>query len=134
MDATEFNPYNSKPLRPDMFRLPEITELSMKVVPFTAPQFKHLKSHLEKYKQALEITIITNGPIPARGATPVLYINGTMVSHYTKGKKENEYRFYLFEWKRLKKESPIKWGWDNDLPEDIRETKFYYKPPSEKQP
>lgn len=128
MDATEFDPYNSKPFRQEMFRLPEIRELSMKVGPFTAPKFKHLKSHFEEYKQALDITIFTDGPIPARGATPVLYINGFVVSYYTKGKKDNEYHFYFFEWQQLKKESPIKWGWDNDLPEDIMETKFYYKP------
>ena len=132
MDATEFNPYNSRPLRPEMFRLPAIKELSMKVVAFTPPKFKHVTSYLEKYKQALEITIITEGPIPARAATPVLYIGNIKVSYYKAGKRENEYHFYAFDWQKLKSGTPITWGWDNDLPEHIQPTKFYYEAPPAK--
>jgi hypothetical protein len=126
MDATDFNQYNSSPLHPEAFRLPAIKELSMKVVKFTPPKFEYLKSHLEKYREALEITIFTEAPIPARAATPVLYIGNAKVSYYTAGKRDNEYHFYAFEWKKMP-DSPIGWGWDNDKPEMIQKTKFYYR-------
>ena len=126
MDATEFNQHNSRPLHPEAYKLPAIKELSMKVVKFTPPKFEHLKSDLEKYKEALEITVITEAPIPARAATPVLYIGNTKVSYYIKGQRDNEYLFYAFEWNKLP-ESPIGWGWDNDEPEAIQKTRFNYK-------
>lgn len=122
MDATEFNQQNSNP---GAFRLPPIKELSMKVVKFSPPKFEHLRSYLEKYKEALEITVITEAPIPARAATPVLYIGNKKVSYYVKGKRENEYLFYAFDWNKLP-ESPIGWGWDSDKEEAIQKTKFSY--------
>lgn len=132
MDATEFNSYNSGHLRPELFRLPAIKELSMKVVAFTPPKFEHLRSYLEKYKEALEITIVTEGPIPTRAATPVLYIGNMKVSYYKAGKRENEYHFYAFDWQKLKDGTPVAWGWDNDPPENIQQTKFYYEAPQGK--
>ena len=124
MDATEFNQHNSRPS--EAYKLPAIKELSMKVVKFTPPKFEHVRSYLENYKEALEITIITEAPIPARAATPVLYIGNMKVSYYIKGKKDNEYHFYAFELNKLP-EAPIGWGWSDDKPEAIRKTKFSYK-------
>jgi len=125
MDATEFNQYNQTPLRPEQFRLPKILSLKSEWVKFTPPKFKHLKSHLEKYKEALQITIVTDGPIPARAATPLLFIGEFKVDYYTPGKKENEYYFYFFEAKKLKGKTPVRWGWNNDPAEIIEETGFY---------
>jgi hypothetical protein len=124
MDATEFNQYNQTPLYPEQFRLPKILSLESEWVKFTAPKFKHLKSHLEKYKEALQITIVTDGPIPARALTPVFFIGDYKAGYYMPGKKANEYHFYLFEFKKLKGKIPVRWGWNNDPPEKREDTGF----------
>lgn len=86
--AAEFNQYNSRPLRLEQFELPAIKDIQIRMVDFKPPKFKHIKSYLEKYNDALEITIVTEGPIPPRAATPVLYIAGAKISYYTIGKKK----------------------------------------------
>ena len=125
MDATEFNNYNKRPLYPDGTQLPKIISLTSEWVKFEPPKFKHLKSHLEKYKEALLITIITEGPIPARALTPVLFIGTFKAGYYIRGKKENEYLFYLFDLKGLTGKMPVRWGWNNDNAELLEDTGFY---------
>lgn len=102
------------------------------MVDFKPPKFKHIKSYLEKYNNALEITIVTEGQIPPRAATPVLYMADAKISYYTIGKKENEYLFYAFEWKKMKEGEVIQWGWDNDPTKRIQKTKFHLQIPQQK--
>ena len=78
----------------------------------------------KKYKEALQITIVTDGPIPARALTPVFFIGDYKAGYYMPGKKANEYHFYLFEFKKLKGKIPVRWGWNNDPPEKREDTGF----------
>jgi hypothetical protein len=126
MDATEFNAYNQHHGPLVQFELPPIKTLTIKRVKFTPPKFKNIQSSLSKYKEAIEITIVTEKPIPVRAATPVLYIGKVKVSYYVPGKATNEYRFYAFEIDQLKDNDPIIWGWNNDPVVNLNQTKFSY--------
>jgi hypothetical protein len=129
MDATEFNAYNHYPGPLVNFQLPVILELSIKQVNFKAPAYKNIKSSLAKYKEAIEIRIITSQPIPPRAAAAVLIIGKVVVSHYIPGKAANEYLFYAFDLKKLKENELIYWAWSNESVDRHAPTKFYYKAP-----
>ena len=115
MDSTEFN--QSRPLDPRLFELPKIISLKMKLVDFTAPKLKTFKSHLSRYKRAVEITVVTDQPIPIRNIAPAIYIGNTPTLHSVGGKSINEYKFYLFNFEKLKQDEPLLWGWVNDSPQ-----------------
>lgn len=114
MDSTEFNQH--RPLDPRLSELPKIVSLKMKVVKFTAPKLKTFTSRLSKYKRAVEITITTDKPIPIRDVAPAIYVGDSPAGHFEKGKGTNEYKFYVFNFDKLKQGEIIRWGWVNDPP------------------
>lgn len=124
MDSTEFNQH--RPLDPRLFELPKIISLKMKLVSFSAPKLKTFKSSLSEYKEALEITIVTEGPIPIRNVPPAIFIGDIVSKHLEEGKGVHEYKFYIFEFKKLKPRETIKWGWINDAPEKANGTGYTY--------
>ncbi|HPH84017.1 MAG TPA: hypothetical protein PLC48_01110 [Ferruginibacter sp.] len=127
MDSTDFNAANEQPLYPERFALPPIKTLKIKIVDFKAPDFKNIKSSLSGKKQAAEISIITDTPIPARAASPILYLGNNKTGYYKLGEKKNEYLFYAFDFEKISADEPIGWGWNNDLPENIQKTSFQFK-------
>jgi|SRR6186713_665075 len=114
MDSTEFNQY--RPLDPRLFELPKIISLKMKLIDFKAPKLKTFTSSLSKYKRAIEITIVTDKPIPIRNIAATIYIGNTAAIHSEEGKGTNEYKFYVFDFEKLKQDEIISWGWINDPP------------------
>jgi hypothetical protein len=130
MDSTEFNAHNNYPGPLVNFQLPVILELTINLVNFKAPKFKNIQSSLAKYKEAMEIRIITSQPIPARAASPVLQIGDVIASHYITGIKPNEYLFYAFDIKHLKEGDPIFFKWINEpINSKVNATKFKYQAP-----
>jgi hypothetical protein len=114
MDSTEFNQY--RPRDPRLFELPKIISLKMKLVDFKAPKLKTFTSRLSKYKRAVVITIVTEGPIPIRDISPTIYIGNIPSKHSEESKGTNEYKFYVFNFEKIKPGERILWGWANDPP------------------
>jgi len=88
----------------------------MKLIDFKAPKLKTFTSSLSKYKRAIEITIVTDKPIPIRNIAATIYIGNTAAIHSEEGKGTNEYKFYVFDFEKLKQDEIISWGWINDPP------------------
>ena len=124
MDSTEFNQY--RPLDPRLFKLPKIISLKMKLIDFKAPKLKTFTSRLSKYKRAIEITIVTDSPIPIRNIAPAIYIGNALTIHSEEGKAKNEYKFYIFDFEKLKQNEPILWGWVNEPPANRISTGFNF--------
>ena len=110
------------------FKLPQIENIEIKLIPYEAPKLRCFKSSFSKYSQAIEFIITTDAPIPVRALSPVLYIGEIPL---TEGEtiKENLYRFLAFEINQLKDNTPIYFGWQGDRKEQLRKTKFVYKRP-----
>jgi hypothetical protein len=56
------------------FKLPQIENIEIKLIPYEAPKLRYFKSSFSKYSQAIEFLITTDAPIPVRALSPVLYI------------------------------------------------------------
>jgi hypothetical protein len=110
------------------FKLPQIENIEIKLIPHEAPKLRYFKSSFSKYSQAIEFLITTDAPIPVRALSPVLYI-GEMPLTEGETIKENSYRFLAFEINELKDNTPIYFGWQGDRKEQPRKTKFVYKRP-----
>ena len=110
------------------FKLPQIENIEIKLIPYEVPKLRYFKSSFSKYSQAIEFLITTDAPIPVRALSPVLYI-GEMPLTEGETIKENSYRFLAFEINELKDNTPIYFGWQGDRKEHLRKTKFVYKRP-----
>jgi hypothetical protein len=110
------------------FKLPQIENIEIKLIPYEAPKLRYFKSSFSKYSQAIEFLITTDAPIPVRALSPVLYI-GEIPLAEGETIKENSYRFLAFEINELKDNTPIYFGWQGDRKEQLRKTKFVYKRP-----
>lgn len=110
------------------FQLPQIKDIKIKLIPYKPPKLRYFKSSFSKYSKAIEFTVLTDGPIPVRALSPVLYVGKIPVIEGG-AIKENVYRFLAFETDKLKDNEPIYFGWHGD-PEELRtKTKFTYKKP-----
>ena len=107
------------------WELPEIRKLEIRRVPFMARELKNFTSRLANHREAIEFLVQTDGPIPARGSGPALYVGDTAV---TEGGlvEDNQYQFLAFEPDQLTPGAPISLGWTGDPPEDRKETRYRY--------
>jgi hypothetical protein len=110
------------------FKLPQIENIEIKLIPYEAPKLRYFKSSFSKFSRAIEIIITTDAPIPVRALSPVLYIGETSLTE-SEIIKENSYRFLAFEINELKDNTPIYFGWQGDRKEQLSKTKFVYKKP-----
>jgi hypothetical protein len=106
--------------------LPRITQLSIRRVPFDAPRLRHFESSLSRYKEAVELTVEVDGPIPTRGYGPALFIGDVEVSH-SERLGATTWRFLAFEPQLLKRGAPISWGWMKDPAEQRLRTAFHFQ-------
>ena len=111
-------------LRP-RWELPEIRELSIRRVPFKARELRNFKSRLARRGDAIEFVVETDGPIPARGSGPALFVGDTPV---VEGGlvEDNLYRFLAFDPDTLEQGAAISFGWTDDPPEDRKATRFRF--------
>jgi hypothetical protein len=108
------------------FQLPQIKDLKIKEIPYKPPKLRYFQSSSSKYSKAIEFTVTTDGPIPVRALSPVLYV-GKIPIIEGGPIKVNLYRFLAFETNKLKLNEPIYFGWFGD-PQGLRiKTKFIYK-------
>lgn len=110
------------------FQLPQIKEIMIKEIPYNHPKLRYFKSSSSKYSKAIEFTVTTDGAIPVRALSPVLYV-GKIPIIEGGAIKENIYRFLAFETNEFKDNEPIYFGWYGDQ-EGLRiKTNFTYKKP-----
>ena len=110
------------------FRLPQIKDIKIKEIPYKPPKLRYFKSSSSKYSKAIEFTVTTDGPIPVRALSPVLYVGKIPVIE-SEAIKENVYRFFAFETNELKDNEQIYFGWYGESEEQRLKTKFTYRKP-----
>jgi len=108
------------------FGLPEILDIEIRRVPFAAPKRRNFESALARYKEAIEFTVRTDRPIPARALGPVLYVGDTPVTECAPV-ETNTYRFFAFAPRALKRGAPISLGWSGEAPSERKATGFVFE-------
>jgi hypothetical protein len=111
-----------------LWKLPDIMEIKIKLIPYQPPKLRHFKSYLSRYSKAIEFLVKTNGPIPIRALSPVLYVGNVPVTESGRV-KENVLRFLAFELAQLKDGEAISLGWIGQTKDTRIQTKFQYKTP-----
>jgi hypothetical protein len=112
-----------EPLKPD---LPRLRNLRIRRIAFEAPKHEHLRSSLERYHEAIEFIVETDGPVPARDYGPALFVGDVEVNQ-SERIDETTWRLLAFDQTRLSLGAPISWGWMKD-PERLRQrTPFRYE-------
>jgi hypothetical protein len=114
--------------RPD-WRLPEVIDIKIRLLPYHAPRLRHFKSKFAKYNQAVEFLVKTDGSIPARALSPAIFVDNVQI---IEGEivDRNTIRFLSFEPDQLQEDAPILLGWQDDPKELRKRTKFRFHQPS----
>jgi hypothetical protein len=111
--------------QPELWTLPDILELSIRRIPYTAPERRYGKSLFAGYNEAIEFTVYTDQPFPDRAVTPILYVGDEPVTEGFSTDDKTVYRYLAFEFDRLEKGAPISIGWPgHNTPR--QKTRFQY--------
>ena len=90
--------------------LPEILAVESALRTYRKPRFRTRASELVEVDKAVEITVETAEPIPERALGPVLRIGRIEVTE-SERVGDNRYRFYAYDFDKLKAGTPIRLGW-----------------------
>jgi hypothetical protein len=114
--------------RPD-WKLPEVIDLQIKLIPYRAPRLRHFKSRFAKYNKAIEFLVKTDGSIPARALSPALFVDDVRIIE-GETVDRNTTRFLSFELDQLQEGAAISFGWEDDPKELRQRTKFLFHQPT----
>src|SRR5262249_27624169 len=115
--------------------LPGIVNIESRAVSYAVPKIFFVGSERREVRQAVEITVQTDAPIPARAISPVIFVGGTpIVEMETVGR--NLYKFYAIEPSQLQQGAAIAFGWPemgrggaiSPAPDQLVATNFRYRP------
>jgi hypothetical protein len=96
--------------RADIWRLPTILDFTAVMVRYSSPLIRYEGQKRIRRKEAVEILVKTDGPIPERALSPILMVGDEPVSDY-EFVEENLYRFYGFEAQNLREDAPVSLEW-----------------------
>ena len=116
-------------LRPHL-GLPRPVSVTARLVSFEPPRHRHFDSALPRLERTVELLVETDGPIPARGLSPVLYVGEVPVTEVV-ADDETHYRFVAMEPERLREGAPITLGWSGMPVSDGVATGASFVAPSE---
>lgn len=109
---------------PDITFLPEVIGIEAKRRRYRKPRYRAQGSAVEEVREAVEITIETSAPFPQRALGPVLLVGRVELSE-SERVGPNRYRFYAYDYDRLKEGSAIRIGWFSQ-PRPRRQTGFRF--------
>jgi hypothetical protein len=90
--------------------LPRIVSVSTRLADYAVPKIFFVGTERKEVRRALEITVQTDAPIPARAISPVIWIGDAPVREMeTVG--PNQYRFYALDPAPLRDGAAIAFGW-----------------------
>jgi hypothetical protein len=110
---------------PDITFLPEVVAVEAALRAYRKQRFRTRVSELVEVDKAVEITVETAEPIPERALGPVLVI-GRMELTESERIGPNRYRFYAYDFEKLKDGAPIRIGWFGQ-PRDRKDTGFRFE-------
>lgn len=100
--------------RPD-HRLPRILRVSTTRAAFDPPPRRNFDSALAPVPDTVEFLIETDGPIPVRALSPVLYVGDTPVTEVS-ADDDRHYRFVALRPASLRDGAPLVLGWSGQTP------------------
>ncbi len=109
---------------PDISFLPEVIGVESAFRRYRKPRYRARGSEVVPVEEAVEITVTTAAPFPERALGPVVLIGSTQVTE-SERIGENRYRFYAYDFEKLKEGAPIRIGWFG-LPRPRRQTGFRF--------
>lgn len=90
--------------------LPRIVNVTTRLATYDVPKIFYVGPEKKEVRRALEITVQTDAPIPARAVSPVIWIGDAPVAEMeTVG--ANRYRFYALDPALLRDGAAIAFGW-----------------------
>jgi hypothetical protein len=98
---------------PRLWDLPRVLNIDVRLVSYGTPKIFLVGPEKREIRQAVEITVQTAEPIPARAISPVLFVgNAEVVEMEDLGR--NRYKFYALEPARLEQGAAIAFGWSDE--------------------
>jgi hypothetical protein len=116
-------PEPSRP-EPDISFLPDVLAVEAALRTYRKPRYRARGSEIVEVKAAVEITVTTAAPFPERALGPMLLIGAAQVTE-SERVGPNRYRFYAYDFERLKDGAPIRVGWFGQ-PRPRRQTGFRF--------
>jgi len=111
----------------DLWHLPQIMGVAFVYVQYAQPQFDYVAGQRLDYQAAVEILVATDGQLPLRAWSPVLFVGSTAISKF-KAHSETLYRFIAYDYSRLQSGDVISFGWPQ-FPDWKEPSQFVYQPP-----
>jgi len=120
-DAQQPEPRKAEP---DISSLPEVVEVESAFRTYRKPRYRARGSEVVPVEEAVEITVTTAAPFPERALGPVVLIGSAQVTE-SERIGPNRYRFYAYDFDKLKEGAPIRIGWFGQ-PRPRRQTGFRF--------
>jgi hypothetical protein len=106
--------------------LPMIIGVEAVRVRYDRPRVYYAHRQRRKAREAVEIMVRTAGRLPIASISPALFVGGVPLVEY-EGAGPNRYRFFAFEFSKLRRGDPISLGWPYSLERKVR-SNFRYQP------
>jgi hypothetical protein len=105
--------------------LPMIIGVKAVRVRYERPRVYYLRRQRLRAREAVEIMVRTADRLPIASISPALFVGEVPLVEY-EGVGRNQYRFFAFEFAKLRRGDPISLGWPYS-PKRVR-TNFRYQP------
>lgn len=115
--------------RPD-FALPRVVRVSSRRAQFDPPPPRNFDSELPRGEATVEIVVETDGPMPIRALSPVLYVGAVPVTEMS-AEDDTHYLFVALRPNELADGSPISLGWCGQSADETQDTTFRYQAPAD---
>ncbi len=124
-DAGQQEPTRQRPT----LRMPNLTGIRIRRIPFEPPQLRHFRSTLAEYSEAIELRISTDEPIPLDVAVPpVLYVGDVAVTEM-RVTDDGDYVYLALDQDRLRDGAPVTLARPGSPPETSDKPAFTYEAP-----
>ena len=110
MDSNDTQQPEPEAEEPDISFLPDVLEVEAALRNYRKPRYQTRGHEVVPVDQAVEITVTTAAPFPERALGPVVHIGRTQISESERIGR-NRYRFYAYDFGKLKEGTPIRIGW-----------------------
>ena|SRR2546428_13962251 len=106
--------------------LPMIIDVKAVRVRYERPRVYYLHRQRREAREAVEIMVRTADRLPISSISPALFVGEVPLVEY-EGAGPNVYRFFAFEFAKLRQGDPISLGWPYSPERKVR-TNFRYQP------
>lgn len=105
--------------------LPEIVGVEAVRMRYDRPRVYYADRKRREAREAVEIMVRTSDEFPIADVSPALFVGEVPLVEY-EGVGPNLYRFFAFQFEKLREGEPISLGWP-DSPEHKVRTNFHYQ-------